>query len=54
MVSMPDDMADRTPYENILYEKDSGEIIREIPPKELQLLHSKIQAWVGVVMDRYS
>jgi uncharacterized FlaG/YvyC family protein len=37
----------------VLYEKDSGEIIREIPPKELQLLHSKIRAWVGVVMDRY-
>ena len=25
MVSMPDDMADRTPYENILYDKDPGD-----------------------------
>ena len=36
----------------VLKEKETGKVIREIPSKELQSLYTKMQEWVGMVLNK--
>jgi len=36
----------------VVADKETGEVIREIPPKEIQNLHAKMSELVGFIFNR--